>query len=71
LNDDELADVMALAWVGRGDFDGESWGEASSAARATKDARAINYLIGTPMLGDLIEEGLAELGIALPLPREE
>lgn len=71
LNDDELAEVMALAWVGRGDFDGESWSEAASTARATRNARAVSYLVGTPMLGDLIEEGLAEIGIALPLPQEE
>jgi hypothetical protein len=31
----------------------------------------VRYLAGTPMLGDLIEEGLAELGVPVPLPEEE
>jgi hypothetical protein len=71
LNDDEVAEVLALVWIGRGDFDKEGWDEAVSSARATRNNRAVDYLIGTPMLGDLLEEGLAELGVAVPLPEEE
>jgi len=71
LNEDQLAELLALAWVGRGDYDSDSWDEAASSARATRDKRIVHYLVGTPMLGDLIEEGLAELGITLPLPQEE
>jgi hypothetical protein len=71
LNDDELAEILALVWVGRGDFDKQSWGEALSGARSTRDKRIVPYLIGTPMLGDLVEDGLAELGYAVPLPEEE
>jgi hypothetical protein len=71
MNDDELAELLALVWVGRGDFDRESWREALRSARSTKDKRLVAYLLGTPMLGDLVEEGLSELGLAAPLPREE
>jgi hypothetical protein len=71
LNEDEVTDILALVWVGRGDFDKERWDEATSSARATRNKRAVDYLMGTPMLGDLVEEGLAELGIAVPLPEEE
>lgn len=71
LNEDEIAELIALVWVGRGDFDRDSWDEALGSARATRNARAVDYLIGTPMLGDLLEEGLAELGIEVPLPQEE
>ena len=71
LNADELAELLALVWVGRGDFDKQSWGEAINGARATRDMRIVPYLIGTPMLGDLVEEGLAELGYTVPLPEEE
>jgi hypothetical protein len=58
-------------------FDPESWGEASSMARASSTARArrnacaVSYLVGTPMLEDLIDEGLAECAVVLPLPRAE
>jgi hypothetical protein len=52
-------------------FDAESWGEASSMARARRNACAVSYLVETPMLGDLIDEGLAECAVVLPLPRAE
>jgi len=71
LNEDELAELLALVWVGRGDFDKQSWAEAINSARATRDRRIVPYLLGTPMLGDLVEEGLAELGYTVPLPEEE
>jgi hypothetical protein len=71
LNEDEVAEVLALVWIGRGDFDKDGWEEASGSARARRNKRAVDYLIGTPMLGDLLEEGLADLGIAVPLPEEE
>jgi Protein of unknown function (DUF3775) len=71
LNDDQLTELLALLWVGRGDFDRESWADAIRQAREAKNKRIVRYLVGTPMLGDLIEEGLAELGVTVPLPQEE
>ncbi|MCE9523129.1 MAG: DUF3775 domain-containing protein [Alphaproteobacteria bacterium] len=66
LNDDQLTELLALLWVGRGDYDRVSWTEAVRNAREAKNKRIVRYLIGTPMLGDLVEEGLAELGVAVP-----
>jgi hypothetical protein len=71
LNDDELTELLALLWVGRGDYDRASWRDAVQQAREAKNRRIVRYLVGTPMLGDLIEEGLAELGVSVPLPSEE
>jgi len=71
LNDDQLTELLALLWVGRGDYSSSDWREALKAARAARNKRVVRYLAGTPMLGDLIEEGLAELGINVPLPEEE
>lgn len=71
LNDDELTELLALLWVGRGDYDRDSWNDAIRQAREAKNKRIVRYLVGTPMLGDLIEEGLAELGVSVPLPEEE
>lgn len=71
LHDDELTELLAILWVGRGDFDRESWADALRQAREAKNKRIVRYLVGTPMLGDLIEEGLAELGVSVPLPEEE
>lgn len=71
LNDDQLTELLALLWVGRGDYSRSEWPEAVKAAREARNRRIVRYLAGTPMLGDLIEEGLAELGVAVPLPEED
>jgi hypothetical protein len=71
LNDDQLTELLALLWVGRGDYDGAGWSDAVKQARAAKNKRIVRYLVSTPMLGDLVEEGLAELGISVPLPQED
>ena len=64
LNDDEVIDLIALAWVGRGDFQRSEWREARALARGAASAASAEYLIGIPTLGDLLEEGLAQLGHA-------
>ena len=71
LNDDELTELLALLWVGRGDYDRASWRVAIRQAREAKNKRIVRYLVGTPMLGDLIAEGLAELGVSVPLSGED
>jgi hypothetical protein len=62
LNDDEVVDLVALAWVGRGDFGREGWLEAKALARERHKRHSADYLIGMPTLGDYLEEGLAALG---------
>lgn len=62
LNVDEAAELVALAWLGRGDYDASEWGEALTAARQQSAKRAARYLMGMPMLGDYLEEGLEALG---------
>ncbi len=62
LNDDEVIDVIALAWVGRADFGKEEWREARALARERHRRHSATYLVGMPALGDYLEEGLAALG---------
>ena len=38
LNEDEQAALIALAWVGRGDYDAEDWEEALRLARERNEA---------------------------------
>ena len=71
LNDDELTQLLALLWVGRGDYDRTSWNEAVRQAREAKNKRIVRYLTGTPMLGELLEEGLAEMGVTVPFPQQQ
>ncbi len=65
LDDDEMIDVIALAWVGRGDFARAEWLNARELARERHQRRSSSYLIGMPALGDYLEEGLAELGYSV------
>lgn len=62
LNDDESLDLVALAWIGRGDYTADDWDEAREQAVEIPIADRPRYLIGTPLVGDYIEEGLSELG---------
>ena len=62
LNEDEVVDLIALAWVGRGDFQKEQWREARGLADERHRPHSATYLVGIPSLGDYLEEGLATLG---------
>ena len=62
LTDDEVVDLIALTWVGRGDFDRAGWQEARALAVERHRRRSWRYLMGIPNLGDCLEEGFAELG---------
>jgi hypothetical protein len=65
LDEDERRTLVALAWIGRGDFDPEEWEEALAVARERETGDTARYLMGIPMLGDLLEEGAARLGFSL------
>ncbi len=62
LNNDEMVDLLALAWLGRGDYTKDEWADAVAQAWQTRNERAVPYLIGIPLLGDFLEEGLSQLG---------
>ncbi|MEJ1160695.1 DUF3775 domain-containing protein [Prosthecomicrobium sp. N25] len=65
LNVDEKADLVALVWIGRGDFEPQEWPVAvrRAAERATRSTA--RYLMGIPNVGDLLEEGMAAMGYEL------
>src|SRR6185312_8348372 len=65
LNVDEQEELLALMYLGRGDFDRAGWADAMRQARDVVDAHVADYLMGTPMLGDYLEEGAAALDISL------
>ena len=62
LNEDELIEVLALMWLGREDYTAEDWPEVLEEAREAYDSELVPYLVGTPLLGDYLEEGLSLLG---------
>jgi hypothetical protein len=61
----ERQEVLALMWLGRGDYDAGSWVEALRAAAESTTASVTDELVGTPLLGDYLEEGAAALGLPL------
>jgi hypothetical protein len=61
-SDDELRELLALAWVGRGDFGADEWQDALSQVQDVREKHTVEYLLGTPLLSDYLEEGLAQFG---------
>ena len=64
LTQTEQAELVALMWLGRGDDGPESYSEMLEEARGQQGNRTAPYLLGTPRLGDHLEEGLEKLGIS-------
>lgn len=65
LNDDEQRDLIALIWLGRGDFAIDRWKDARSAARDIIRSRVPRYVAGIPLVSDYLEEGLSQFNHAL------
>jgi hypothetical protein len=65
LNYDEQANLVALAWVGRGTFEKEEFPEAVETARAERVNATAGYLLGMPLLADYLEEGLEKMGYSV------
>lgn len=61
LNIDEVSELIALTWIGRGDYEADEFADAVAEARQ-RNYRAARYLLGMPMLGDWLEEGLEAIG---------
>jgi len=62
LNDDARVQLVALAWLGRGTYDLSEWRTALDTARSEHRKRTAEYLLGLPLLGDYLEDGLSMLG---------
>ena len=59
LADDQLAETLALAWVGRGTYDSSEWDDAFAEASDTDPESAIDELMDMPLLASHLEAGLA------------
>jgi hypothetical protein len=59
---DEQCELVALAWVGRGDFTAKEWNGALAQARQRRKGSTAEYLLGIPLLASFLEGGLAEFG---------
>ena len=62
LSEDEQIDLVALAWLGRDDYSATDWPTVREEAARAHNERTAAYLLGTPLVGDFLEEGLSILG---------
>jgi hypothetical protein len=61
--DPELqANLVALMWLGRGEYDAGDWNSVLEEAKAGWTPRTAEYLLETPLAADYLAEGLAMLG---------
>lgn len=59
LADDQLAEILALAWVGRGTWDASEWEDAFAEANDLDPDERTEELLDMPLLAGLLEAGLA------------
>ena len=62
LSDDQRDELVALTWLGRGDYTKDDWDDALETARERHNGKEARYLMGTPLLADYLEEGASQLG---------
>jgi hypothetical protein len=64
LSEDEQVDLVALMRLGRGDGTLDEWNDLRREAIEGRNGRTARYLLGEPMLGDFLAEGLDAFGIS-------
>ena len=62
LAEDQLAELLALAWVGRGTYDASEWDEAFAEASELGPDEPIDELLDMPLLAGHLDAGLAAFG---------
>lgn len=64
LDEEEQVDLVALAWLGRGDSGLADWDALRSEAAQAHNNRTADYLMGIPNLADLLDEGMNAFGLS-------
>ena len=62
LEPDQQNQLVALLWLGRGDYTLDEWNEAVTYAAECASAGTAEYLIAHPQLADYLTEGLGQFG---------
>jgi hypothetical protein len=61
---DEQLDLIALMRLGRGDGSIDEWKDLRRDSAEEADGGTAKYLLGEPMLGDFLADGLDEFGLS-------
>jgi hypothetical protein len=64
MSEDEQIDLVALAWLGRGDAGVEGWQELRNEAARAHNRRTASYLLTMPLIPNYLEDALAEFGLS-------
>jgi hypothetical protein len=62
LDPEQQVQLVALMWMGRGDYEADEWDTALSEAKDNWTPTVAEYLIATPLVADYLSEGLDMLG---------
>lgn len=62
LEPDQQVAIVALMWLGRGDFGPDEWQNALDQAKDAWTPETADYLMAHPLLADYWTEGLAQFG---------
>jgi Protein of unknown function (DUF3775) len=62
LDVDEAAALVALTWIGRGDYDANDWQDAVKAAHDRREGPTWKYLLGVALLPDYLQDALDAFG---------
>jgi hypothetical protein len=61
LEPDQQMSLVSLMWLGRGDYSVDEWNDALQFAEENWTDHTADYLIGTSLLADYLDEGLQQL----------
>src|SRR3954468_21069292 len=64
LGDDQLQELLALAWVGRGTYDASEWSDALEAASDPDSEDPVEQLLDMPTLAAYLDAGLAAFDLS-------
>lgn len=62
LEEDEVAELLTIAWLGRGDYHLDDWEAALADAGDDIDATTPEHMLEMPLLAGFLHDGLAQLG---------
>lgn len=64
LGEDQVQEILALAWVGRGTYDASEWDEALEAAADPDAEEPVDQLLDMPTLAAYLDAGLAAFDLS-------
>jgi Protein of unknown function (DUF3775) len=62
LEPDQQQQLVALLWLGRGEYELDEWDDVLTEARRSWTKRTAEYLIAHPLLADFLDDALEQFG---------